>query len=162
MFSRIYSVCPTSITGQKDFYTISAEYVQDLQSIRSARSRINLRSCPLRITSLRRITREVQSMDLPKSNMITSKRKIQLETHRRKNIRLLRTEITVGWTEEYLQHIEDCQYIRIRSCQFFWSIHYYKEKECGSYENNLTFDVNTQGSKSGPMKIRTDFPRAVL
>ena len=38
--------------------------------------------------------REVQSMDLLKSNMITSKRKSQLETHGRKNICLLRTDGT--------------------------------------------------------------------
>ena len=69
-----------------------------------------------------RIIREVQSMDFPKSNMITSKREIQLETPRRKNIRLLRPDgkksvwnaSTVKSSERFTCHVVRGNLIRAR------------------------------------------------
>ena len=94
--------------------------VQYRQRSRSARSRINSRSCPFRVTTWKRIIREVQSLELPKINTITSKREIQLETHRRRNLSITdrwhrdelcrNSPIAIGWTEEH------CQYL-IRLCQ---------------------------------------------
>ena len=60
-FPRNYSAHRAPSTGQKGLYCTWR---------RSARPRINSRSCPLRITSWRRIIREVQSMDLPRATWL--------------------------------------------------------------------------------------------
>ena len=60
-------------------------------------------------------------MDLPKGNMITSKREIQLETHRRKNICRLRTDGTETNCVEILKSpsdvVKNIVNIWIPSCQ---------------------------------------------
>ena len=50
------------------------------------------------------IIHEVQRMVLPKINMITSKREIQVETQGRKIFDCSQTAI--GWTEEYCQYLD--------------------------------------------------------
>ena len=110
MFPRRYSAFHAPSSGQKECRTAFAKCVaQDQESIRDLVHSVLHRE--------KGFFREVQSMDLHKSDMITSKRKIQLETHRRTNILSItdrwhrdalyrNSQIAIGWTEEYCQYLD--------------------------------------------------------
>ena len=99
----------------------------------------------------KRIIREVQSMDGPKSSTSTSKRMSQRDTRRRNSIRLLRTDGTETNYPANLKTPSDgpknIVNTRIRSCQLIGFTHTQLQgrKERETFEKNLTLGVNGQG-----------------
>ena len=118
---------------------IGAE-AQDKESIRNLVNSVLHRE--------KRIIREVQSMDGPKSSTSTSKRMSQRDTRRRNNIRLLRTD---GTETNYPANLktpsdgpENIVNTRIRSCQLISHTQLQGRKERERFEKNLTLGVNGQ------------------
>ena len=79
-FPRQYDADHVPSIDQQDCHAALRKMLNCLLLSRCARLRVNSKSCPFhRITSRRKITREMPSMYLPKTITITSKREVQLE-----------------------------------------------------------------------------------